>query len=323
MGLRHGAMIAAMLLPLGGTGAQAQLTPQARTITLVVPFAAGGGVDVIGRLVAEKLQDRLKQPVVVENRVGAGGAIGMDSVAKATPDGHTLLLMDIASVLLKWLHKSVAFDVTQDFAPIAQVATSPLLLFAHPSVAANDVKGLIAEAKGHPGKFSAGVPGVGTPHHLAAAMLNAAAGVEITTVPYRGTGPALNDLVGGQIPLAWATPIALVPMVAAGKAKALGAASLQRVAQFPNAPTIAENAVPGFNVDIWFGLSAPAKTPPDIVARLEREVRGALAQPDVQQRMMTLGYAVRSTGSAEFGRFITSEYERYGKAIREAGIVVP
>ncbi|MET0923250.1 MAG: tripartite tricarboxylate transporter substrate-binding protein, partial [Xanthobacteraceae bacterium] len=189
---------------IGGTGPACAQAPagdaaSGRPITLVVPIAAGGGMDTIGRAVAERLQERLKQPVVVENRVGAGGVVGVDYVAKAAPDGRTLLLMDISAVLHKWLHKSVPFDVIADFTPVAQVATTPLLLFANPSLPAADVRELIAYAKASPGKLSVGTPGVGSPHHLAAAMLNSAAKIDITHVPYRGTAPALNDLVGGQI----------------------------------------------------------------------------------------------------------------------------
>ena len=201
-----------------------------RPITLVVPIAAGGGMDTIGRVLAERLQERLKQPVVVENRVGAGGVTGVDYVAKAAPDGRTLLLLDISAVLHKWLHKSVPFDVIEDFVPIAQVATTPLLLFAHPSLPVADVKELIAYARANPGKVSVGTPGVGSPHHLAAAMLNSSAKIDITHVPYRGTAPALNGLLGGQIPLIWATPNAVIQFVETGKVKALATASAQRIA---------------------------------------------------------------------------------------------
>ena len=165
--------------------AQAVLGDSARPITLVVPIAAGGGMDTLGRALAERLQERLKQPVVVENRVGAGGVVGVDSVAKAAPDGRTLLLLDISAVLHKWLHKNVPFDVTADFAPVARVATTPLFLFANPSLPVADAKALIAYAKANPGKLSAGTPGVGTPHHLAAAMFNSGAKIDITHVPYR------------------------------------------------------------------------------------------------------------------------------------------
>jgi tripartite-type tricarboxylate transporter receptor subunit TctC len=295
-------------------------TASARAITLVVPIAAGGGMDTIGRAIAEKLQERLKQPVVVENRTGAGGVVGVDYVAKAAPDGRTLLLMDISSVLHKWLHKSVPFDVIEDFAPIAQVATTPILLFANPALPVADVKQLIAYAKANPGKLTAGTPGIGSPHHLAAAMLNVAAKVDITHVPYRGTAPALNDLLGGQIPLIWATPNAVVQFVETGKVKPLGVASLQRIALLPQVPTVSENALPGFNVGVWFGIAAPAKTPREFTARLEKELGEITRLPDLQKRLTGLGYDVEFAGSERFRDLIAADHERYGMVIREAGI---
>ena len=300
--------------------AQAPASDATRPITLVVPIAAGGGMDTIGRTIAERLQERLKQPVVVENRVGAGGVVGTDSVAKAAPDGRTLLLMDISTVLHKWLHKSVPFDVVADFAPIAQVATTPILLFANPSLPANDVKELIAQAKANPGKLSAGTPGIGSPHHLAAAMLNAAAGIDITHVPYRGTAPALNDLLGGQIPLIWATPNVLVQHVEAGKVKALGVASRERTAVLPKVPTISESALPGFDVGVLFGIAAPAKTPGDVLARFGNELAAIAALPEVQGKLAPLGYQLKFADSEAFRRLIAADHERFGKAIRDAGI---
>jgi tripartite-type tricarboxylate transporter receptor subunit TctC len=292
----------------------------ARPITLVVPIAAGGGMDTIGRAVAEKLQERLKLPVVVENRTGAGGAVGVDYVAKAAPDGRTLLLMDISAVLHKWLHKSVPFDVTADFSPIAQVATTPILLFANPAFPVADVKQLIAYAKANPGKLSAGTPGIGSPHHLAAAMLNVTAKIDITHVPYRGTAPALNDLMGGQIPMIWATPNALVQFVEAGKVKPLGVASRQRIALLPQVPTISENALPGFDVGVWFGIAAPARTPSDITARLEKELGEITRLPDVQKRLTALGYDLEFVAGDRFRDLISADHKRYGTVIREAGI---
>jgi tripartite-type tricarboxylate transporter receptor subunit TctC len=291
-----------------------------RPITLVVPIAAGGGMDTLGRALAERLQERLKQPVVVENRVGAGGVVGVDSVAKAAPDGRTLLLLDISAVLHKWLHKSVPFDVTADFAPIAQVATTPLLLFANPSLPVNDVKQLIAHAKANPGKLAVGTPGVGSPHHLAALLLNAAAKTDITHVPYRGTAPALNDLLGGQIPLIWATPNAVIQFVEAGKVKALGVASLQRIALLPQVPTVSENAVAGFNAGVWFGIAAPAKTPREITERLAKEIGEITRLPEVQKRLSALGYELDFAGSERFRELIAADHKRFGTVIRDAGL---
>jgi tripartite-type tricarboxylate transporter receptor subunit TctC len=312
------ALIAGLLMVLASS-AQAQLNP-ARQITIVVPIGAGGGVDATGRLIAEKLQERLKQPVVVENRPAAGGMVGADSVAKAAPDGNTLLLMETSSVLHKWLHTTVPFDVVSDFAPIARVATSPLILFANPAFAPNNARELIALAKTESGKLSAGTPGVGTPHHLALLMLNALAKIEIVNVPYRGAAAMLNDVLAGQIPMGWAAPTAVMPHVATGKVKILAVASAQRPPSLPQVPTIAENGVPGFDLDIWFGVSAPAKTPPDIVARLSKEIAEIVAQPDVKERIEKFGLSPAYIDGARFREQIRADHERFGKIIREAGI---
>ncbi len=311
------ALLAVILSSVAALPAAAQLNPS-RSITLVVPIAAGGGVDAIGRLVAEKLQERLKVSVVVENRTGAGGTVGTDSVAKAAPDGHTLLLMESSAAISKWLNKGVPFEVTRDFAPVAQVAVSPLMMFAHPSVAANDARGVIELAKKSPLQIA--IPGVGTPHHLANLMFNAAANVDITAVPYRGTGPGLADVLAGRVPLMWATPVALIPHVQAGKAKVLAVASLKRASSLPQAPTIAESALPGFNVEIWFGVAAPAKTPPAIVAQLAREIEAIMAMPDVKVRTQKFGFETAYAGSDAFAKLIADDHARYGKAIKAAGI---
>jgi len=198
----------------------------ARTITLVAPIAAGGAVDTAARILAEKLQEQLQGSVVVENRTGAGGMIGTASVAKAPPDGYTLLLMEPSAALAKWLHKNVSFDVIVDFTPIALVATSPLVLFARPSLPANDIKQLIAYSKANPGKLAVGTPGIGSPHHMAVLLLNAAAGIDIPQISYRGSAPALSDLLGGQIPLIWSTADCRDAVRGAGQGE--GAGSLDR-----------------------------------------------------------------------------------------------
>jgi tripartite-type tricarboxylate transporter receptor subunit TctC len=247
----------AAALPAIPRFAKAQTYPS-RPVTVVVPIAAGGGLDTAARMLAEKLQDKLRQPFVVENRPGAGSTVGTNFVAKAKPDGYTLLLMEVSAVWAEWLTKNTPFDVTDDFAPIAMFATTPLVLFAHPSLAVNDIKELIAYSKANPGKLSVGTAGVSTPHHLAAAWLNTAAKIDITHVPYRGAAPALNDLLGGQIPLIWATPVSVMPFVEQGKVKVLGVATQQRIPMLPQVPTVAESAVRGFAVEIWLGIAAPA-----------------------------------------------------------------
>jgi tripartite-type tricarboxylate transporter receptor subunit TctC len=316
IGLSIGTVIAAIeSSALGQTAA-----PDTRTVTLVVPIAAGGGVDTIARVFAAILAERLKQPWVVENRPGAGGLVGLDSVAKAAPDGHTLAMFETSAALQQWLHKNVPFDVVKDFAPVAQMATTPLFLFAGPSSPVSDFKGLIAYAKANPGKLAVGTPGIGTPHSLAAMMLNTAAGIDITQVPYKGTAPALNDLLGGQIPLMWATPNVVVQYVQAGKVKALAVGSPERVALLSDVPTASESGVPGFDVSVWFGIAAPAKSPPGMIARVSREIAAIDQMADVRAKMAPLGYELTYLDSAAFAEKIAADHIRYGKVIRDAGI---
>jgi tripartite-type tricarboxylate transporter receptor subunit TctC len=312
-------MVAGAIALVGSQSASAQTYP-ARPITLVVPIAAGGAVDTAARILAEKLQDKLQQPVLVENRPGAGSVIGTSYVAKTAPDGHTLLLMEPGAVLAKWLNKTVPFDVTRDFAPIAMVATSPLVLFSHPSVAFNDASGLIAYSKANPRKLSVGTPGRGTPHHLAAAWLNTAAKIDITHVPYRGAAPALNDLLGGQIPLIWASPVAVMPFVEQGKVKALAVSTQQRDRLLPQVPSVSESGVTGFDTTNWFGVAAPVRVRPEVVARIGKAIREVIEAPDVQKRMSTLGLNFDFRDASQFGELIVKDHQKYGVIIREAGI---
>ena len=302
-------------------GAWAQ-TPagDTRPVTLVVPIAAGGGVDTIGRIFAVELGDRLKQSWVVENRPGAGGLIGLDSVAKAVPDRHTLVVMETSAVLQKWLHKSVPFDVVADFSPVAQMATTSLVLFANPSLPVANVKELIAYAKANPGKLSVGTPGIGSPHHLAAAMLNARAGIDIVNVSYKGAAPSLNDLLGGQIPLIWATPAAVMQYVEAGKVKPLAVGSRERIALLPNVPTLAESGLTGFDVTIWFGIAGPAKTPRDVIDRVGRQIAAIDALPEIKTKTAPLGYELHYLDSKQLAEQIADDHARYRKVIRDAGI---
>jgi tripartite-type tricarboxylate transporter receptor subunit TctC len=200
------------------------------------------------------------------------------------------------------------------------MATSPILLFAQPAFPANDAKELIALAKKEPGKLSVGIPGPGTPHHLALLMMNALAGVEMVPVPYRGAAASLNDLLAGQIPMIWAAPTAVMPHVAAGKAKALGVASPQRLASLPQVPTIAESGVPGFSIEVFFGIAAPAKVPRDLVTRLAKELEEISKLPEVQERIQRAGLVPTYRDGASFGDLIRSDHERFGKIIRDVGI---
>jgi tripartite-type tricarboxylate transporter receptor subunit TctC len=309
----------AAALPFVPRIAWAQTYP-ARPITLVVPIAAGGATDTAARVIAERLQEKLRQSVVVENRPGAGSIVGTNFVARAAPDGHTLLLMESGAVLAKWLNKSVPFDVTSDFSPIAMVATSPLVLFAHPSGPYHNLRELIAHSKANPRKLSVGTPGVGTPHHLAAAWLNTAAKIDITHVPYRGAAPALNDLLGGQIPLIWASPVSVMPFVAQGKVKALAISTQQRDQMLPQVPTVSENGVPEFDTANWFGVVAPARVRPEVLMWVGQAIREVTELPDVQTRMAAVGLKLDFRDSDQFRELIVRDHQKYGTIIREAGI---
>jgi tripartite-type tricarboxylate transporter receptor subunit TctC len=309
----------AATLPSASRIAYAQTYPT-RPITLVVPIAPGGAVDGAARILSEKLQEKLEQPVIVENRPGAGSLIGTSAVAKAAPDGYTLLLVEPGAVLAKWLNKSVPFDVLADFSPIAMVATSPVVLFAHPSAPFSNVRELIGYSKANPRKLSVGTPGIGTPHHLAAAWMNTAASIDITHVPYRGAALALNDLLGGQVPLIWASPISVMPFVEQGKVKVLAVSTQRRNRLLPQVPTVSESAVPGFDIDIFYGVAAPAKVAPQVVARLGQSIREIIDLPDVQKRIPALGLNLEFRNSDQFGELIARDHQKYGTVIREAGI---
>jgi tripartite-type tricarboxylate transporter receptor subunit TctC len=291
-----------------------------RPITIVVPVAPGGGVDTAARILSERLQDKLKQTVTVENRPGAGSVIGAGYVAKAAPDGYTLLLMEPAAVVAKWMNKAVPYDVIRDFTPIALAATQPLVLFAHASLPVNNVAELIAYSKANPGGLSVGTAGVGSPHHLAAAWLNSAAKIEITHVPYRGAAPALNDLLGGQIPLIWALSVAVMPFVEQGKVKPIAVSTRQRFAALPDVPTIAESAVPGFDLDFFYGIAAPANVGPDVVACVQDAVREITDLPEVRARMTKLGMSVDFRNNNQFRELVAAESEKYRSIVRDAGI---
>jgi tripartite-type tricarboxylate transporter receptor subunit TctC len=297
----------------------AQIYP-ARPITLVVPIAAGGATDTAARIIAEKLQEKLQQPVVVENRPGAGSLIGTSFVARAAPDGYTLLLMEPGAVLAKWLNKTVPFDVTTDFAPIAMIGQSPLVLFAHPSAPFNDFKEMVAYAKANPRKLSVGTPGIGTPHHLAAAWLNTAFRIEIQHVPYRGVAPALNDLLGGQIALMWASPVAVLPFVEKGRMKMLAVSTRKRNRMLPDVPTVSESGASEFDTANWFGIAAPAKTRPEVVAHVAQSAHDVIELPDVRKRMSALGFNLDYLDSDQFRERIVMDHEKYGAIIHEAHI---
>ncbi len=320
MSTRSGLAIAAAIVALAASvQAQPRSYPD-RTVTLVVPIAPGGGVDAIARVFAEKLRDRLGQSVVVENKVGAGGMIGADFVAKSPPDGHTLLLTTTSEALVKWLQRNVPFDVVADLAPIAELAQAPMLLLVNPSLPVKTVGEFIDYAKANPGKLSYGTPGVGTPHQLVGEMLKRAAGIDLLHVPYRGSGPSLNGLLANQIPAIFAASIAVMPFIEAGKVRVLATAGDKRPPILPDVPTLAESGFPLIDITTWFGVAAPAPTPVPIIERLNRELKAVAEIPDVRQRLTAQGFTVTVSSPEEFRRAIASRHERYGRIIADVGL---
>jgi len=274
---------------------------------------------VLARSIGAKLGERLGQAVVVENRLGAGGNIAYASVASAAADGYTLLLASGSLATNVSLYKDLKYDAVKDFAPITLVATSPHVLVAHPSVQATSVSELIALAKAKPGQLTYGSSGSGTVLHLAGEMFKTMAGVDLVHVPYKGGAPATNDLLSGQIALMFSAMPGALPQVRAGKLRALGVTGAQRSPTMPDVPTIAEAGLPGYAIEAWFGLLAPARTPGSIVAKLNKDVVAILGDAEMKRRMADLGQELTSNTPEQFAAFIKSEITRMGEVVRASG----
>jgi tripartite-type tricarboxylate transporter receptor subunit TctC len=293
-----------------------------RPIRIIVGFAAGGSTDVTARVVAQALTERLGQRVFVENRPGAGGNIGAETVAKADPDGYTLLFTTNGTLAANpSLYKTLPFDVKKDFAPIALIARVPNLLVVNPSVPANNVPEFIAYAKANPGKLNFGSSGNGTSLHIAGELFNTLAGVNMTHVPYRGGALALTDLLGGQIQVMFEPVVEVIQQVRAEKVKALGVTIVKRSPFLPDVPTIAET-LPGYEITGWNGLLAPAATPPDIITRLNRATDDALHSKEVQEKLAEQGSEPAGGTPAEFGAFLDSELIKWKKLVEISGATV-
>ena len=316
---RPAALIGAVLL-LAPLLASAQSYPT-RGIRIVIPYAAGGAAGTVGRLLADKMSVSTGQPVIVDHRPGGGTIIGNTMVAKAAPDGYTLVMGTITShAMLSSLSTRVPFDPEKDFAPISLITSLPFVLLAHPSVPAANVRELIALARQQPGKLSFGSAGNGTSNHLAGELFKSIAKVDMLHVPYKGSAPALADLLGGQITTMFdLTPTALT-QIAGGKVQAIAITSARRSSVAPNIPTMAESGVPGVEVVSWFGILAPAGTPAPIVNFLNAEIVKAMNAPDVRQQMAALGADVVTNTPQEFAAFISAERAKWAMVVREAGI---
>jgi tripartite-type tricarboxylate transporter receptor subunit TctC len=293
-----------------------------RQITLIAPWPAGGAVDVLCRGVAPHLADRLGKPVVVENRPGAGSVIGTATGAKASPDGYTLVMAGSGSLAISpTIYKKLPYDPTRDFAPLLLSAKIPFFLVVNPSLPVRSVSELVAYAKQNPGKLSFASGGAGSPHHLYAELFKSLTGIEMTHVPYKGSAPALTDVIAGHVPLLFSDPVPSLPVIRDGKVRALGVTTAARSPSAPEIAPIAESGVPGFDVAGWGMIVAPAGTPAPVVARLNAELNKVAALPDVQQQIVKLGMIPGGTAPPEkLQAFINSEIERWGKVVQQAGL---
>ncbi len=304
----------ATLLPFAGA-ASAQTFPS-RPLRLVIPFAPGGAADIVGRILARHLAEPLGQSVVVENRPGGNGVIGVDAVAKAPADGHAMVLSALGALVVTPQITRTPYDPLRDLAPVTLAVRNPLLLVAGPAMPARDLAGLIALARARPGELGIGTSGTGSTNHLAVELLNGMAGIRLLHVPYRGEGPAMLDLVAGQVPLAMVTVLASRGHITEGRARALGAATAQRTGTMPAVPTIAEAGVPGYAAEAWLGILVPAATPAPVVARLNTEITTILRRADVVEALRNQGADAAPTGAAEFAAYLRTEWEKYGRLAR-------
>jgi tripartite-type tricarboxylate transporter receptor subunit TctC len=315
-------IFAAFVLALACSALHAQSYPT-KPIRLIVPYPPGGGTDFFARTVSAKLSDNLGQQVVVENRPGAATIIGAEAVAKSAPDGYTILLGDTATFAVNpTLYKKLPYDPLKSFEPISLTGRFALLLVVHPSVQANSVAELIALAKAKPGTLNYASPGPGSPHHLAMALFMQRTGINMLHVPYKGAGPAIQDLLGGQIPTMFLDLAAGAPQIKGGKIRALGVASPKRIAALPDLPTLAESGLPGFEAWAWQGLVAPAGTPPEVVAKLGAEYARAIGDPGIRQKIVDAGVDPLQSSPREFTDYIRSEQEKWAKVVKDGNITV-
>lgn len=314
--------LASLTLTLCGA-AQAQDAFPTKPIRLVVPFAPGGVTDTSGRLIAENLSKRLGQSVFVENKPGASGNIGTAQVANAEPDGYTLVLgFDGTMVINPHVFNKVPFDVLKDFAPVGKIGDAILILVAHPGLAAKSVKEVIALSKTQPGGLSFGTSGVGGTPHIAGELLNMKTGSKLAHIPYKGGGQALIDVQGGQIPLVYTAVAGAYQLVKTGKVVPIAVSSSQRASSLPEVPTFIESGVPDFIVNSWVGIFAPAKTPQPVLDRLNKELNAVLSDPQVVEKLNTLGITASPGTAAKFGQEVKQDLARYGDVVKAAGIKV-
>jgi tripartite-type tricarboxylate transporter receptor subunit TctC len=299
---------------------QAQSDYPARPVKIVVPSPPSGGTDIIGRVLAQHFSKAFGQQFFVENKPGAGNMIGIESVARSPGDGYTLLMVASTLALNSVLYKKVSYDPVRDFAPITLAATAPNIFIVNQSVPAKTLAELIALAKAKPGQLSYGTPGVGTSPHMSTELMKSMAGIDLQHVPYKGTAPALTDVIGGQICCMFSNALTALPHIQSGRVRALAVSGPKRLGAAPDIPTVAEAGVPGYAAMQWYGLVAPAGTPTAVVSRLNGEALKALKSDEMKQRLAADGAEPVGTSPAEFGAFLKSELEKWTRVARDAHI---
>jgi len=318
--MRWKVLAGAALLGLAGFGPAAAQDYPNRPITLVVPFPPGGSTTIVARIVADKLAESLGQQIVVDNRGGAGGTIGTKAVSRSAPDGYTIVLGYTGTLAIgPTLYPSAGYDPRKDFEPIGLIGHAPNSLVVHPSFPAKSVKELVDYAKANPGKVNYGSAGVGTVSHVSGVYFANAAGIDLVHIPYKGTGPALADLLGGHIPMAFAPIPATHANIAEGKLRGLAVTSAKRSSLLPDVPTIAESGIPGFEASLYYGLAAPAGTPRPIVDKLNKALRDALASDEVRKRLATDGAEPLPSTPEEYAAHIDQDETKWSKVVRESG----
>jgi tripartite-type tricarboxylate transporter receptor subunit TctC len=317
--IRISRLLAVLVLACAGSAAPAQDYP-VRPVHMIVPFPAGGPTDLVARLLSAKLPAILGQPLVVENRPGAGGNIGTDSVAKSAPDGYTLVSVGPGALIINPLLGKVPYDTMRDFAPVTIMAVAPNALVAHPSFPAKTVAELIALARAKPGAINYASGGTGSTPHLAGALFAVMAKVQLTHVPYKGTGPATADLVGGQVQIAFLGIPTVLPHIRSGKLRALAVTGKRRSPELPGVPTVEEAGVPGYELSPWYGLLAPAGTPRAVITRLADEVTKIVRAPEMREQLSAQGAEPTGGAPEEFARTLRSDAATWKKVVKEAGI---
>ena len=310
-------------LPDAFTSTAAAQAYPSRPLRIIVMYGPGSTIDIMARLIAPKLTEALGQPVIVENRAGAGGAIGMDMAAKAPPDGHTLTIGATGpSVTNPLLYPKTPFDPLRDFAYISLIATGPAVIAVHPSIPAKTLKELVALAQARPGQLNYGSPGVGTSPHLAGELFKQVTATQIVHVPYKGNAEAITDLLGGQISIVFTGVPPVIPLMQAGKIKLMATTGNKRIATIPELPTIAEAGYPGAAMGIWYGLVAPAATPKDVLARLHKEITRIQTLPDIRERFVQLGTEPTTSTPEQFTALVRDELVKWGRVIKAANVKV-